>query len=56
MMRHANLNQEPDKMTSAIIDIHEQLRALLDREGAIRHKILGKAAPEGLDRIVRSLL
>lgn len=29
---------------------------VLDREGAIRHKILGKAAPEGLDGIVRSLL
>ena len=29
---------------------------VLDREGVIRHKILGKADPEGLDRIVRSLL
>ena len=29
---------------------------VLDRESVIRHKILGKADPEGLDRIVRSLL
>lgn len=29
---------------------------VLDREGMIRYKILGKADPEGLDRIVRSLL
>lgn len=29
---------------------------VLDREGVIRHKILGKADPEGLDKIVRSLL
>jgi cytochrome c biogenesis protein CcmG/thiol:disulfide interchange protein DsbE len=29
---------------------------VLDREGAIRNKILGKADPKGLDRIVRSLL
>jgi cytochrome c biogenesis protein CcmG, thiol:disulfide interchange protein DsbE len=29
---------------------------VLDREGAIRHKILGKADPKGLGRIVGSLL
>jgi thiol-disulfide isomerase/thioredoxin len=29
---------------------------VLDRESVIRYKILGKAGPEGLDRIVRSLL
>ena len=29
---------------------------VLDRESAIRHKILGKADPKGWDRIVRSLL
>jgi cytochrome c biogenesis protein CcmG/thiol:disulfide interchange protein DsbE len=29
---------------------------VLDRESVIRHRILGKADPEGLDRIVRSLL
>jgi thiol-disulfide isomerase/thioredoxin len=29
---------------------------VLDRESVIRHKILGKADPEGLDKIVRSLL
>jgi cytochrome c biogenesis protein CcmG/thiol:disulfide interchange protein DsbE len=29
---------------------------VLDRGGVIRHKILGKADPEGLDKIVRSLL
>jgi len=29
---------------------------VLDREGVIRHKILGKADPKGLERIVRSLL
>jgi thiol-disulfide isomerase/thioredoxin len=29
---------------------------VLDRECVIRHKILGKADPEGLDKIVRSLL
>ncbi len=29
---------------------------VLDRASVIRHKILGKADPEGLDRIVRSLL
>lgn len=29
---------------------------VLDRDGAIRHRILGKANPEGLDKIVRSLL
>ena len=29
---------------------------VLDREGTIRHKILGKADPKGLDRIVGSLL
>jgi len=28
----------------------------LDREGVIRHKILGKADPAGLENIVRSLL
>jgi len=29
---------------------------VLDREGAIRYKILGKADPKGLDRLVRALL
>ena len=29
---------------------------VLDREGVVRHKILGKADPKGLDKIVRSLL
>ena len=29
---------------------------VLDREGVIRHRILGKADPEGLEKIVRSLL
>ncbi len=29
---------------------------MLDRESVIRHKILGKADPDGLDRIVRALL
>jgi cytochrome c biogenesis protein CcmG, thiol:disulfide interchange protein DsbE len=29
---------------------------VLDREGAIRHRILGKADPKGLDKIVSSLL
>jgi cytochrome c biogenesis protein CcmG, thiol:disulfide interchange protein DsbE len=29
---------------------------VLDRESVIRHKILGKADPKGLDRIVKSLL
>jgi thiol-disulfide isomerase/thioredoxin len=29
---------------------------VLDREGVIRHRILGKADPEGLEKIIKSLL